>query len=222
MLIFQYLIIFPPINPFNLSPISTQNSLKFLICLPSFLKFTNDTPNWLLMETYMGDSWLQWKFYATSDGRSVDWDSSGLKNKQDPPVPVYQENPDLAKGEIKQVDWAVEGAARDIILHARRPGWDLDISGARVHMSSGGGGPGVFDMDTSLYRPGTAKDLYDVARIVDAMEHIHHFSRSIVARDATDNLQLDVNTAFALLRRVALAACVGVVIAHFFLWLCAP
>jgi vancomycin resistance protein YoaR len=73
-------------------------------------KFVNDTPYWLLMETYIGNNWLQWKFYSTSDGRSVDWSTTGLQNKQDPPDPVYTENPDLAKGEIKQVDWAVEGA----------------------------------------------------------------------------------------------------------------
>ena len=85
-------------------------------------KFTNDTPYWLLMETYMGNNWLQWKFYSTSDGRSVDWDSSGLKNKQDPPTPVYQENTSLAKGEIKQVDWAVEGADVSISRYVYRNG----------------------------------------------------------------------------------------------------
>ncbi len=85
-------------------------------------KFTNDTPYWLLMETYMGNNWLQWKFYSTSDGRSVEWDSSGLKNKQDPPDPIYQENPDLAKGEIKQVDWAVEGADVSITRYVYKNG----------------------------------------------------------------------------------------------------
>jgi vancomycin resistance protein YoaR len=85
-------------------------------------KFTNDTPYWLLMETYMGSNWLQWKFYSTSDGRSVEWDSSGLRNKQDPPTPVYQENPSLAKGEIKQVDWAVEGADVSISRYVYRDG----------------------------------------------------------------------------------------------------
>jgi vancomycin resistance protein YoaR len=85
-------------------------------------KFTNDTPYWLLMETYMGDNWLQWKFYSTSDGRSVDWKSSGLKNKQDPPKPLYQENADLAKGEIKQVDWAVDGADVSISRYVYRNG----------------------------------------------------------------------------------------------------
>jgi vancomycin resistance protein YoaR len=76
------------------------------------LKFINDTPYWLLMETYVNPAArsLTWKFYSTSDGRSVDWETTGLRNKQEPPEPLYQENPDLDKGEIKQVDWAAEGA----------------------------------------------------------------------------------------------------------------
>jgi len=57
---------------------------------------------------------LPWKFYSTSDGREVDWHTTGLKNKEEPPKPLYEENPDLAKGEIEQVDWAVEGA--DVIV----------------------------------------------------------------------------------------------------------
>ncbi len=76
------------------------------------LKFVNDSPYWLLMETYVNPAArsITWKFYSTSDGRSVDWDTTGLRNIQDPPEPLYQENPDLAKGEIKQVDWEAEGA----------------------------------------------------------------------------------------------------------------
>jgi vancomycin resistance protein YoaR len=75
-------------------------------------KFTNDTPYWLLMETYVNAAArsLTWKFYSTSDGRSVQWDTTGLQNTVDPPDPLYQENPDLSKGEIKQVDWEVQGA----------------------------------------------------------------------------------------------------------------
>lgn len=75
-------------------------------------KFINDTPNWLLMETYVSAParTITWKFYSTSDGRSVDWDTTGLRNIEEPPEPLYQENPDLVKGEIKQVDWAAEGA----------------------------------------------------------------------------------------------------------------
>ena len=75
-------------------------------------KFANDSPNWLLMETYVNPAArsLTWKFYSTSDGREVDWDTTGLRNKEDAPKPLYEENPDLEKGEVKQVDWEVEGA----------------------------------------------------------------------------------------------------------------
>ena len=75
-------------------------------------KFKNDTPYWLLMETYVNEKAgrLTWKFYSTSDGREVNWDTTGPQNIVQPGDPVYEENPDLAPGEIKQVDWAADGA----------------------------------------------------------------------------------------------------------------
>jgi vancomycin resistance protein YoaR len=79
-------------------------------------KFQNDTDHWLLMETYVNETarTLTWKFYSTSDGRTVEWDTSGPENTVEPPKPLYQENPDLPKGTIKQVDWAAEGA--DVVV----------------------------------------------------------------------------------------------------------
>jgi vancomycin resistance protein YoaR len=79
------------------------------------LRFTNDTPYWILMETYVKGYSLTWKFYSTSDNRSVDWTTTSLQNVEDPPKPVYQENPDLADGEINQVDWEVAGG--DVSIH---------------------------------------------------------------------------------------------------------
>lgn len=75
-------------------------------------KFTNDTASWLLMETYVNEAarTLTWKFYSTSDGRTVDWDTTGPTHVEEPPDPVYNENPELSKGTIKQVDWEAEGA----------------------------------------------------------------------------------------------------------------
>jgi len=74
-------------------------------------KFKNDTPYWILMETYATDYSLTWKFYSTSDGRSVDWSTTGVTNVTPPPEPVYREDPTLPTGTIKQVDWAVNGAS---------------------------------------------------------------------------------------------------------------
>jgi vancomycin resistance protein YoaR len=75
-------------------------------------RFTNDTPYWLLMETYVDAAArkITWKFYSTSDGRQVEWSTTGLTATEKPPFPVYEENEDLKEGQIKQVDWAVDGA----------------------------------------------------------------------------------------------------------------
>ncbi len=74
------------------------------------LRFTNDTPYWLLMETYMGNYSLTWKFYSTKDGRTMEWDSTGATDIVEAPEPLYRENPELEQGEIKQVDYAADGA----------------------------------------------------------------------------------------------------------------
>jgi len=54
-------------------------------------------------------------------------------------------------------------------------------------------------IDDDRYRPSTLRDLYDSARLVDALENVHFFNRSEVARDMSDALALDVNTAYAAL-----------------------
>ncbi len=84
--------------------------------------FTNDSPYWLLMETYPTKTSLTWKFYSTSDGRTVDWTTTGLQNVVSPPDPLYTENPDLSKGDIKQVDWAVDGADVSVTRTVTRDG----------------------------------------------------------------------------------------------------
>jgi vancomycin resistance protein YoaR len=87
-------------------------------------KFQNDTPYWLLMETYSNEAarTLTWKFYSTSDGRSVEWDTTGVRNVEDAPDPVYEENAELSKGVVKQVDWSAQGADVSITRWVYRDG----------------------------------------------------------------------------------------------------
>jgi vancomycin resistance protein YoaR len=73
-------------------------------------KFTNNSPYWILMETYPTASSLTWKFYSTSDGRSVTWETTGPVNVVPAPSPLFEENPELKKNEMKQVDYAANGA----------------------------------------------------------------------------------------------------------------
>lgn len=75
-------------------------------------KFQNDTPYWMLMETYVNPAarTITWKIYSTSDGRSVTWDTTGPVNTVQPPEPVFEENFELEHNEIKQIDYAAQGA----------------------------------------------------------------------------------------------------------------
>lgn len=75
-------------------------------------KFVNYSSSWLLMETYVNRSsgYLTWKFYSASDGRTVKWETTGLQNIVEPPPPLYEEDPELDEGEIKQIDYEVQGA----------------------------------------------------------------------------------------------------------------
>ena len=87
-------------------------------------KFKNDSSSWLLMETTVNPSnySLTWSFYSTSDGRKVDWQTTGLKNVTPPPPDRYIENPALASGKIHQVDYAVSGAEVTVTRTVTRDG----------------------------------------------------------------------------------------------------
>ena len=76
------------------------------------MKFTNDSPYWLLMEAYVNRpaSRITWKFYSTEDGRTMEWQTAGLTNRVETKKPLYILNEELEAGEIKQVDWEAEGA----------------------------------------------------------------------------------------------------------------
>jgi vancomycin resistance protein YoaR len=75
-------------------------------------KFINDSAYWILMETSFDESSrsLTWRFYSTHDGRSVEWDTSGLQNVIPAPKPLFRLNADLKPGQITQVDYAANGA----------------------------------------------------------------------------------------------------------------
>jgi len=108
------------------------------------------------------------------------------------------------------IEKAIAGLRRDVILHSRRNGYTLNVTGARVHTGTGGAAPKILDMDTGTYRMTTVRDLHNMARIVDLQEHIHFCSRPVVGTDAPDPLNLDINTAFAILAGTSKHTCMSI------------
>ena len=95
------------------------------------------------------------------------------------------------------VEDTIANAARNFVLHAQDPRHDMELSGCKIHFGTAGAAVHVVDCETRAYRESTLADLYNIARLVDSLEHIHFCQRSLVARDMTEPLDLDVNTCYA-------------------------
>ncbi|OGH09596.1 MAG: hypothetical protein A2152_03835 [Candidatus Levybacteria bacterium RBG_16_35_6] len=76
------------------------------------LKFKNDTGNYILIQSVVDPSVLRLTFslYGTKDGRETTVTTPVILSQTPPPPPLYQDDPTLPKGEIKQVDFAAWGA----------------------------------------------------------------------------------------------------------------
>lgn len=88
-------------------------------------------------------------------------------------------------------------APRTLTLHARDPAHDLELSGTRVYYGTAGAAVHMVDVDGRVYRDSTIQDLHDAARIADTLDNIHFVQRPMVARDITDNFEMDLNTIYA-------------------------
>lgn len=76
------------------------------------LKFKNDTGHHILVQTFIDPTLLKLvvSFYGTSDGRIVNLTEPVITGQSAPPPPLYQDDPSLPKGQVKQVDFAAWGA----------------------------------------------------------------------------------------------------------------
>lgn len=74
-------------------------------------QFKNDTPGYILIQTYTEGATLYADLYGTSDGRQVNITKPIVTNVTPPPPELRQDDPTLPKGEVKQVDWAAGGAS---------------------------------------------------------------------------------------------------------------
>jgi trimethylamine---corrinoid protein Co-methyltransferase len=96
------------------------------------------------------------------------------------------------------VEQALATANRRVVLYSRDGSMDLDLSGKRVHLGTGGAAVLVLDLETGHARHSCLRDLYDIGRLVDTLDNIHFYLRPVVARDL-GNDDIDVNTFYACL-----------------------
>jgi trimethylamine--corrinoid protein Co-methyltransferase len=95
------------------------------------------------------------------------------------------------------VEDTVARAARRFVLHGQDAKHDMEPWDSRVYFGTAGAAVHIVDARTGVYRDSTTKDLYDIARVVDTLDHIHFYQRSVVCRELVTSFELDVNTAYA-------------------------
>jgi len=87
--------------------------LDATVFVPSVdLKFKNDTNNYILVQTQVDPDTLRLTIflYGTLDGRTVTLTQPIVTNIVPAPPDLYQDDPTLPKGEIKQTDFSAQGS----------------------------------------------------------------------------------------------------------------
>jgi trimethylamine--corrinoid protein Co-methyltransferase len=97
------------------------------------------------------------------------------------------------------IEAAIAEGPKRVLLAGQDPVHDLVVGGADTHAGTGGAAPNVLDMETGQFRPSTLADLFDAARLADALPHVRFFARSLVAQDLPEPMALDLNTALTAL-----------------------
>jgi len=79
------------------------------------LRFVNDSPGHILMQTYIEGNNLYFDFYGTKMNRTVKLEGPKIFNITEPPEPVYIETSTIPEGTTQKIDTAHRGA--DTILY---------------------------------------------------------------------------------------------------------
>ncbi len=88
-------------------------------------------------------------------------------------------------------------AAKRFTLHALDPDKGMEIGGDRVYFSTGGAGVLMLDHETQRFRESKLQDVYDTGRLIDRLDNIDIYVRTVVARDMVEARDLDINWAYA-------------------------
>ncbi|MEM7072793.1 MAG: trimethylamine methyltransferase family protein [Pseudomonadota bacterium] len=95
------------------------------------------------------------------------------------------------------VEDVIANANRSFTLYGQDSRHDMQPHGTKVYFGTAGAAVHMVDYQSRTYRQSKLQDLYDMARMVDRLDHIHFFQRTLVARDLPDPFEMDVNTCYA-------------------------
>ena len=89
-------------------------------------------------------------------------------------------------------------APERIMLYGRKENTDLDLGGDRVHLGTGGSALKILDLESGQVRQTLLRDIHDIGRLVDKLDHIHFYLRPCIPHDIPESAY-DVNSLYSCL-----------------------
>jgi vancomycin resistance protein YoaR len=74
------------------------------------LKFVNNTPAYILIQSHVQGTTITFDFYGTKDGRRIEIGTPQEYDSTPPGEPIYVVDPNMAPGEVRQIEKAHAGA----------------------------------------------------------------------------------------------------------------
>jgi trimethylamine--corrinoid protein Co-methyltransferase len=100
-------------------------------------------------------------------------------------------------------------APKQVMLYSRDGKNDLDLNRHQVYLGTGGAAIKILDLESGQARPSTLNDLFQLGRLVDALDNIHFFLRPCIPTDIPQTAY-DVNVFYACLKATAKHVMAGV------------
>ncbi|MEN6483728.1 MAG: trimethylamine methyltransferase family protein [Syntrophobacteraceae bacterium] len=90
-------------------------------------------------------------------------------------------------------------APERVVLYSRDGRNDLDLTEHRVHLGTGGAAIRILDLETGKARSSTLQDVYQLARLVDRLDHVHFYLRPCIPTDISESAY-DANVYYACMK----------------------
>ncbi len=106
------------------------------------------------------------------------------------------QDPQILKLPPKMIEEALRSAPTKILLCGRQESNDLILENRKVYAGTGGAELNVLDLETQRLRRATLRDIADIARLVDGLEHIDFYIRPVESEEVPPD-KIDINKYFA-------------------------
>ncbi len=121
----------------------------------------------------------------------------GVKVALEEALQIFKKHGAKVEGEIVRIPPSVVEKGLELVPHqflmaGREEKNDLHLEDKRVYLGTGGAALTVLDLETGEPRPGTLRDVAQLARLVDGLENVHFYLRPCVPQDIPKEA-MDIN-----------------------------